>query len=527
MYYEHRFSGPAYGPRPRLVLEDGEDIESLLEGLRYIESDPVKKGALDRWLIYSEDYADLIRKQIDVTHYDNSIKARIFRHIKLSNNLALDVANAICNVWKHASTSHVSVEGASESENAALRELMRESGFHRHARSWNREAFLIGPTTAIPVVRGRTLQFDTLLPHFYATIDNPDDAWGPPLAAAWEIRPHRSGLPSAFQQPSRAATAVILDGDSWRYFEGKDGNFRLLDEVPHFVGEFPGATLDFDIAHGGTRWECDRHQRLIDATITVGAIEAILSFIRKSQNKQLLTMIGNMDGVTSGQTLEPEKPIVGRTDNPAQLALSVIDFDLDPENHIKHEAWIMQTIARSYGGQVASRPGSSSILEAEVSFSHEALTEARNEQIPFAKDFTRDLMAKAVMTCKRQRHPLATDLPDANAVREGLNVKYPPLGRSFASVDEQIKWQNHTLQRGTSRFEDILRPSMPDASEQELKDHIVANIKAQGEIIEMMTKRDQSVSPQDDEPGNVPKSETESQSNGRQGPEVRDENKDD
>lgn len=513
------YTGPAYGPRPRLVLEP-ETAQELLADLRFLASDPAKQNSMERWQVYSEQHAPLIRAHVSLTHSDKEIKESIYRHITVANNLALDIANAVCNVWKHASTSHVSVEGARESQNVALRRLMEESGFYRHARSWNREAFLCGPTTAIPVVRGTRLHFDTLLPHFYDTLDDVDDPWGAPLAAAWDVAAARRRVGSSMAQYGGKTTAILLDGDSWRYYSRNGTTFDLLGIEEHGIGEFPGATLDFDIAHGGSRWECERHQRLIDATVTIGAIEAILSFIRKSQNKQLLTIIGNLDGIAEGQKLGPEKPIQGRTKSPDQIRIDAINMDLDPENHIKHQAWIMQTITRSYGGQVASRPGSSSILEAEVAFSHEALTEQRNEQIPFAKDFTRDLLAKAVRTCIEAKHPLYMDLPDPDQIREGLLTKYPPLSRSFANVDEQIKWQNHALQRGLARFEDLLRPSMPGASEQRLTDHITENLEAQGPIITLMTTRDQSMAPAN--AGSVPVSETDSQRNGRQGPEVRD-----
>lgn len=526
MLTTNRVTGPAYGPRPRLVLED-EQTSDLLESLGKLGSDPAKASSMRRWMVYSEDYVPLIREVIDVTHQDDEIKRRIYRHIKVANNLALDITNAISNVWKHASASHMSVEGAREAQNEALRRLVNESGFHRHARSWNREAFLCGPTTAIPVVRRGRLFFDTLLPHFYSVIDDADDPWGPPLAAAWDVEDSSKSLPGHKRLSYHSSTAaILLDAEAWHYYTRENGALELVASVEHNIGEFPGSTLDFDIAHGGSRWACDRHQRLIDATITVGAIEAILGFVRKSQNKQLLTVIGDLGGVPKGQSFDTEKPFVADTNRgQSPVTVSVLDFDIDPENHIKHEAWIMQTIARSYGGQVASRPGSSSILEAEVAFSHEALTEQRNEQIPFASDFTRDLLAKAVRTCIEAKHPLYLDLPDPDAIREGLLVKYPPLSRSFANVDEQIKWQNHALQRGLVRFEDLLRPAMPNASERELRDHIFENLAAQAEVITLMTTRDQSMAPS--KAGSVPVSETDSQANGRQGPAVRDAQQDD
>ena len=507
--------GPAYGPRPRLALDDDDAEKLLTDSLSVMVSNPRKRKALARWQIYSESYAELIKEKIDATHFDDEIKSRIYEYVDSSNNIALDITNSVCSVWKHSNSSHLYVEGATDAQNEALRQLIEESGFHRHARSWNREAFFLGPVTAIPVVRGERLVFDTLLPHFYDTTDNPEDMWGAPLAAAWDVS-KPNGEASHLVQYGGHVTSILLDGETWRYYStGDKGSFELLGTVPHGIGEFPGETLDFDISHGCNRWECDRHQRLVDATIKVGMIGAALGFVRKSQDKKLLTILGNLEGVSKGQTLDPEKPIIGRTQGPNQIAIDALDLDLDPENNIKHQAWVMQTIARSYGGQVASKPGSSSLLEAEVTFSHEALTEQRNEQIPFAKDFQRELIAKAVATCIQARHPLYLDLPSPEQIRAGLLVKYPPLSRSFASVDEQIKYNADGLSRGTLRYEDLLRPSMPGASEAELTAHMVANLKAQAPLIKMMTTRDQSISP-------VPVSETESQRNGKQGPEVRD-----
>ena len=521
MTYFMTSSGSAYGPRPQLVLDEPSEQE-LLESLRFLGSDPGKLKAFNRWQVYTEDFADQIRSFIDATHYDAEIKERIYSHIRVSNNLALDIANAVNVVWKHAAASHVSVEGASESQNAALRALINESGLWRHARSWNREAFLCGPVIAIPVIRNGRLGFDSLLPHFTTTLDNPDDPHGAPLSAAWDVTAPRGpainplgshNLLVGYGQDTRA---IVLDGFAWRYYGHDKGSFELLGVEEHGIGEFPGALLDLEVSHGGSRWDCSRHQRLVDATVMVGAIEAILSFVRKAQNKKLLTAIGNTKGLNKGQTLDAEKPLVGQTDNPNELDLTVIDFDISPENHLRHAQWIRETITRSYGGQLGEGSG----LEREVRFSHDSLTEQREEQIPFAVDFMRDLLSKAIRTCIVQRHPLFLDLPDPEAVRAGLSIKHPPLARSFASVEEQIKWQNHSLSRGLVRFEDLLRPSMPSASEAELRAHLIGNLESQAEIITMMTTRDQSLASRNNT--EVPVSETDAQRHGKTGPQVRD-----
>ena len=515
MTYFMTSSGTAYGPRPQLVLDETSE-QQLLESLRFLGSDPGKLKAFHRWQVYTEDFGDLIRSFVDATHYDAEIKKRIYQHIRVSNNLALDITNAVNVVFKHAAASHVSVEGASESQNAALRELINESGLWRHARSWNREAFLCGPVTVLPVIRGRKLRFDTLLPHFYTAIDDPDDPQGAPLSAAWDVTAPRGPAINPLVGYGQDTRAIVLDGFAWRYYGHDKGNFELLGVEEHGIGEFPGALLDLEVTHGGSRWDCSRHQRLVDSTVMVGVIEAILSFVRKAQNKKLLSAIGNVKGLNKGQTLDAEKPLVGQTDHPETLDLSVLDFDISPENHLRHAQWIRETITRSYGGQLGEGSG----LEREVRFSHDSLTEQREEQIPFAVDFMRDLLSKAIRTCIVQRHPLFLDLPDPEAVRAGLSIKHPPLARSFASVEEQIKWQNHSLSRGLVRFEDLLRPSMPSASEAELRSHLIGNLESQAEIITMMTTRDQSLASRSNT--EVPVSETDAQRHGKTGPQVRD-----
>lgn len=521
-YHNPHSSVSALGPQPRLVLDEPTEQE-LLESLQVLGSDPAKVRAFERWSVYSESFAFMVRSLIDATHHDDDVKKRIYSHIRTSTNLALDITNWVCNVFKHAGASHIGIEGARDSQVEALRSLVVESGLYRHARSWNREAFLCGPVTAIPVIRGSKLGFDILLPHFYSAADSAEDLWGAPLAVAWDVDPRRGsagflqhhGLASAYGTDT---AAVYLDGFAWRYYgrKGATKALELLGVQEHGVGEFPGATLSLDIAHGGSRWDCDRHQRLIDATVTVAATEAILNFVRKSQNKKLMTMIGQLEGFAKGQTVDPEKPLVGATRSPQSVDIQVLDFDLDPTRTLKHAEWLISNTAKSYGGTV---------VNGEVTFSHEALTELRNEQIPFATEFLRDLLSKAVATCKAQRHPLYLDLPDPEQVREGLTIKHPPLARSFANVDEQIKWSQYALSRGLYRFEDLLRPSMPEASADELTDHIVANLEAQAPIIEMMTTRDQSLA-SSTTTEDVPQSETDAQKHGRTGPAVRDSQED-
>ncbi len=517
-------AGPAVGPRPMFALTDYDADDLINERIPHMAELPHKVAAQTRFDILNEDYKDSILDKIRQTHRDESVKRDLENHIDLSTNLALDITSAMCVVWKHDAVRYV--PGATDDQNEALRELVQETDFHTHARSWNREAFFCGPTTVLPVLRGERMTFDTLLPHFYDTIDNPNDLWGSPLAAAWKVIPNLNAPSKVSEQyaSQRDTAAILVDESAWRYYSiSQHGAFlEPAGSMEHGLGEFPGATLSFERPHGVGRWDCRQHQRLVDATITVSYLDACLGLVRKGQDQKILLLKGDLEQVPKGQVRHPEGSLIIPTDgDPNQVDLSALDFNTDPEFSIKHQAWKMQGIARSYGGQVENRPGSASHLESQVSFTHDSLTEQRNEQIPFARNFERELWAKTVRIAKQQRHPLADRLPDSDAIRDSLIIEFPPLSRRFANIDAEIKYKDWSTSKGLQGLKDLLRPIMPGASDKQLTDRIAKNLDGDAPLIAKMTTRDQSMAP-----SASPANKTQSQLNGEQGPAVRDSDKD-
>ncbi len=512
-------AGPAVGPRPMFALSDYDADDLINERIPTMQELPHKAAARLRFDILSEDYEDHVKAKIKATHRNQEVINDLFKHIDLSTNLALDIMNAICVVWKHDAERYV--PGATDDENEALRLLVLETDFATHARSWNPEAYFQGPVTVLPVLRGSRMTFDTLLPHFYDTIDNPNDLWGSPLAAAWKVLPNLNAPSKAAEQfaSHRETAAILVDENAWRYYAvSAEGTF--LEPVGmhrHGMGEFPGATLSFDRPHGKGRWDCRQHQRLVDATIAVSYLDACLGLVRKGQDQKVLVLKGDLDRVPKGQIKHPEGSLVIPTDgDPTQVDLSALDFNTDPEFAIKHQAWKMQGIARSYGGQVESRPGTASHLESQVQFTHDSLTEQRNEQIPFALKFERELWAKTVRVAKMQRHPLADRLPDSDKIRESLAIDFPPLARRFESIDAEIKYKDWSVSKGINSLTDLVRPHMPGASREQRTERVERNLDTDAPLITKMTTRDQSMAP------GAPANKTESQINGEQGPKVRD-----
>lgn len=509
--------GPAFGPRPELVVPDAA-AEDLAQQSRKLNSDPRKRKAHERFLIYSEAYAPLVVQRIFEEYQDAETKRQLERFVDLSVNLALDVTLGTCVVWKHPAQRQL--KDAGEEANKAFQELVKECRFASLSKSLNRQAWYLGPTTAIPVMRGGKMTHDVLLPHFYDTIQDPQDPWGNPLAAGWDVQLPSGPLWTIADDKRPEASAIVLDGETYRYYSLGDKT-KVVATVPHGLAEFPGTTLRFDHTHATSWWGCDRHERLTHATIAVSVIQSALGFVRKSQNKWLLAITGNLSGMPAGQKIDPETPLTGNADSPQQINFQTLNFDTDPKNFISHAVWIMNTVARSYGADLVSGgtvDAGGSAIGSDVKFSYEAQTELRNEQIPFARDFERDLWAKTIAVAKLNSWRLAEKLPQPDEVRESFEVVYPPLSRTFATPSDEIAYRTYELQHGIRTYGDLLMNDMPDATPEERHEQVLANLEKQGEVVNELTKRDQSRAGM---PGD-PTLETPAQQFGAQGPKVRD-----
>ena len=490
----------------------------LIEKCIYtLHSDLRKRNAWDRWLIYTEQHKPLILDRIGVTHNDAGLKNEIAKFVDLTVNPGLDVTKQTAVCWRQGARR--SIEGIEEDQLAAFHELVLESNIDTLAPAWNRIASLVGPVIVSPAVRGAELRWDTLLATFAEVRTAPDDPHGQPIAAAWSLRDECC-------EPGKAR-AVLLDDQAWTTYEStqgqpqKDGTFGppttaiLGEPIEHGLGYFPGVTLRFDAVFDGDWWGSPYlNQRLVDATIAIGLLNASLAFTRKAQNKKLLTIIGDLSGFPSGQVLDAEAPLT--SDVPPQSgpapAINVLDFDTDPASYIKHAGWIYRNIANAYGGQVESDEADGS---ARVVFSVEALTEIRNEQIPHARMFERDLWAAAVDMCKKLRHPLASRLPTRQQVLDGFRIDFGKLSRKFADPAAEQAWLEFLMAKGASDQIEIIRAQGNSTlNDQQIKSLAESHLENQSWFNNILATRNLSLID-----GRV---HSTAQANGAKGPAVRD-----
>ena len=509
VHYNPPYPAGAYGPSPGSVLPD-EEAEKLVERVsRRFEDDERKKRAYERYRIFTEDYSDLIEARIDYAWSDSETKIELKKFISLAMNPALDITKQVAVVYKQGVRRFV--DGANEKEQDAVHNALNQSQINRMAPQWNRLAFLLGPVCVIPVVRNKRLTWDTLLPHFYDIVRDEKDPMGPPKAVAWTL--------SSSDELSQKSDTVVLDGKSWRYYKTTDGQVRLVDEVDHKTGVFPGSILRFDTPLDSDWWGAARNQRLVHGTVDVGVINAVLNFVRKSQNHKLLTIIGKLANVPQGQKKDPEHALVANKRQGEPLEIQALDFDTDPENFVKHIRFIYEQLIESFGipgHSVTFDAGSGSGSPAErLRMSHEGLTELRNEQIPYAREFEHDLVSKATRMMRAMNHPMAPDLPKDEDMDDGYRIEFAELARAFNDPMAEANYIDWQLRTGQTSVPRLLRQKNPTLSPTQTKALLDEILEEQSEWHDKVTKRNMGLDGEE----NI---ETAAQAFGKQGPKVRD-----
>lgn len=462
-------------------LAKGE-FEALAKRCAETVADGRKIKARERWNIFTENYKPLIRARLDETLTNDTYREQVEKFIDLSDNPALDVVRSTSVVWVQGARR--SIAGATKDQGAALTELIAESLIDTHAPRWNQIAEFVGPIIVIPAVRKATLRWDVLLPTYYDVIPDPDDEHGTPLAVAWTIRNGRKS--------SKEPDVAILDGHSWRFATTAGGKLVAFPEreVVHGLGFFPGVPLRFDAPYDSDWYgPTTRHQRFVDATISVGTILAALGFTRKAQNSYLLSAVGFLGDGTKQQPLDPETGIainveVGPGKQPPKI--ETLTFDTPPKNFLDHAAGIRRSVAAAYGGTLDAN--------GKMVFDIDALAEVRNEQIPRARVFERQLWCSAIAMCRAFRHPIATRLPDDERTHSGFSVDFGKLSRSFADPKQEADHLDWLISKGALDQIDILRmQGNQNLDDEQLKARLEANLDAQAWFNDQVTKRNLSM----------------------------------
>jgi hypothetical protein len=406
----------------------------------------------------------------------------------------------------------------------ALRKLYRDD---LQVDSWlqdlNKAAWWLTEAVVVPQIREGHMRSTILLPFFYDPIRNPKDPQGKPIGYVYTLRredPH--AFPELLDPSLRMGDIVVLDSESWRIYKHGSGDPNAPHEtIKHGLGYVPAVALRFSRPLDGLHLgDYRRHRRLFDSTITCSVISTKLNYIRKAQDRKLPVAVGDFEMTDDGQTADPEAGVKIGAPTTNAVSFEIQDFNTDPANHLKHIAFHYEKCSRAYGGEASESMGMAGSISPKISFSHEAQTEIRVDQIPYARDFERELAAIVCDMAKQNKAgmddvDLVEALPEPDEIREDFSVQFAPLSRKFANFSEEKEYMEHQKANGLASPYDFAKKQDPDLTDEQARDFVLRKLEEAAEVNDIAASRNL---PMDGESG----MKTLPEVIGKTGPEARD-----
>jgi len=431
-----------------------------------------KWAALKRLRILQEDFRTSIIEKIHQTHASPAYRERIAKFASVAVNPARDITAVVACAYDNGVRRIL--RGATEDQQAAFTTLVNESLASTKAPYWNKYAFFLGPTLVVPCVRKGRLQLDLIRPDVADVKLDPEDPMGLPSAAAWTVQ---GGGDAAF---------VMLDREAWRYLDqhGKD----VRPPQVHGLGYWPGAVFRLDEPVDGW-WPRCYQERLVDATITCAYVYTYMMFVRKVQNRKMLTIVGQTDELPRGQLLDPELALT-ISSRPQATTIQVDDYNTSPENFLLELRFTLETIVESYGipqSAVNFDLGTDGGPVA-IGVKKERLGHIRSAQVPYLDRGEHELWPAAVAIAKVAGHPLADRLPPPDEVRDMLDVQWPRLKVIDDPMAREQLYKEQIKRGGTSPI-DMLQEDHPHLTREQCQELLSRNISEQAAILEEYSKR--------------------------------------
>lgn len=485
-----------------LPTTDSELLERQWLGIRGSLS-ARKKAAQERRLVLDSRFASQVVDHVFNTHHHPEMRRLIVPHVSVGVNVAEDITNALAVVYRQGAFRTLSK--GSDAKKDALASMYDEAAFSLLGPKINQQCFFVGPVLEVPNVRNGRRTSDIFASDKVDLVQDPDDLLGQPIKAAYP-----------WWHPEHGEIVIVLDAESWRFF--KDGDQRPFDEKPHGVGEFPGTLWRGELPTDPMDyWVAERNARLHRVTVEVAFINTLMDWVRKDQNRHILSLFGNLAELPKQQLIEPGVPWVMNVDQTdTNPEFNVQNAAVDPEMFIKHMMFKFRNVAESYGV-----PQSAVTFDFEgnqpavmLKISHERLSGLRNAQVPLYRESEKSSAWKGVAMARSLGHPKANKLPTVNQVKESFAFHLPELNR----VDEPKEAREDHDWKKAHGFEsdvDWVLRRFPGMARKEAMKWLMDRHKEQAEINDFVTTRNMGTSPD----GNA---ETAAQAFGRQGPRVRD-----
>ena len=253
-------------------------------------NDPRRVDMSERLRIDREDFHMLAANWIRERYETPEVAASLCKFIDPSANLLQRITTTLAVAYRQPPTRFIRDD---EQASQTLAALMKEARVHTVAKTWGRYAFLLNVVFVCPVVRPmmdgdeekQQLSYHIIMPdRIVAAYFGADPRWPDVL-----ICEHQDGdaEPGYMQRESpftsRSTRRATYFNSAWEVVDFRPNGVGRKLHVPFRVTE--GQPGDF--------WDRTRGRKLVTSTLEIARIWASMSYVRKGQNRKLLTLFAS------------------------------------------------------------------------------------------------------------------------------------------------------------------------------------------------------------------------------------------
>lgn len=355
-----------------------------------------------RVAIMADVYEWLALERILYIYTKSETHLALTAHLEAGRNVLTQTVRDLAFAFRRPPVRQLDIEGpVGEALNERFAEGLRESGIAKQARQWGEYAFAMNIVWVVPIVwrtaQGMRTEFQLVLPDLAARVHGADVNDTQILLWSRDRRDSTTGA-NAGQTLSGSLTGwVLVDSEAYYWL---DPNYQIERVVPHGIGRIPAVPFRNADAPPRDFWDIGRGRQLVHATLESTRIGAAAAWIRTSQNRKIVTALGDIGTMDISQTARPEAAITAKTEDKDSILFEVHDYETAIGAFRDEERWVVDNALESVGIPKSANGEDDDHRD-------EARKLLREDQITFQRPADRELIEVTYQLMQSFGHPLA------------------------------------------------------------------------------------------------------------------------
>ena len=447
-----------------MVMTASKSIETNFLRRKWEADQARQQEAQDKLDIYMDDFEEIVKDKITELFHKDTVK-RLQYHVNQSQNILKRVINEISTIYKREAQRTATIESIRYDD------ILKLNNLNVMGKKINRYTNLLNETLIKVGFRRGRLVYDIITPNICTVIQNEEDPTEADAIIYTTTRVNTIGAKDIkYHYWSK-------DGDYLIY----DRNFRIIERIydswdesgmlayPYIDPETGLYMLPFVVCHrqapDSNFWDQDSGRDLYNAAVMTAIKMTLFDYYFKTGSFKQIYLIGDEADMPASQVMDVLTVLRASGEG---AAIGVLDREVNMKQLQDAIVYQLNSIINNYG--ISADQWTLSIAELSgiaLRIRNMPLMEIREDQLPFYRQFEKDLFNVTKVVNNAHALNRATEIPEA-----------AELDIDFAEItfpEDPVKALDHATNQlkggiiSLGQYFQIFNPDYKDEAEAEKK----------------------------------------------------------